>query len=46
MADVTKSVILDETGQKFNDKVKDLTDGLQAVIEAMDRLDIIYYVEN
>ena len=46
MPEVTKPVILDETGQEFNRKLEPLPDGIQAVIEALDRLDIIYYVEN
>lgn len=46
MSDVTKPVILDETGQEINRKLEPLPNGIQAVIEALDRLDIIYYVEN
>lgn len=46
MPDITKPVILDETGQAINQKLEPLPDGIQAIIEALDRLDIIYYVEN
>ena len=70
MSDITKPVILDETGQSANQKIeaigpiidasKDvlfqkltelgekidaLSERLPMIIEAMDRLDIIYYVE-
>lgn len=45
MADIVKPVILDETGQEINRKLDPLPSGIQAIIEAMDRLDIIYYVE-
>lgn len=70
MSDITKPVILDETGQSANQKIEaigpiidesknvlfqkltelgekidELTERLPTIIEAMDRLDIIYYVE-
>lgn len=68
MPDVTKPVVLDETGRQIHPKLDamttDISTGLETlvnaigstiepfrsavdqIIEAMDRLDIIYYVEN
>lgn len=68
MPDVTKPVVLDETGRQVHPKLDamttDISNGLETlcntitstiepfknavdrIVEAMDRLDIIYYVEN
>ncbi len=57
MSDITKPVILDETGQALgpkidqkaqiiNETVTALTNAIPSVLEAIHTLDIIYYVEN
>lgn len=46
MADIVKPVILDETGKQINQKLAPLPDGIEAIVEALNHLDIIYYVEN
>ena len=48
MADITKPVILDETGQAINQQLEPLArqQWVTDILKAMEDLDIIWYVEN